>query len=128
MSLAESDAKFLIQAEKMLIKKGGSAIWNDIVLGTRDSFGNIVTPDTSTPYNISLFTIDAKEGWINSGLANVSDTVFMVSAKQLKDYGVTFDKNETITFNSKVYTIARDIPDMGGQEPILHNFVCTITS
>jgi len=122
------DAEFLQDALEMLEEDGGYAIFIDKSLGTYDDFGNQLTPPTPEPHDISLLTIDAREGWISSKLASVDDTIFMVSAKQLKDFGITFDKNETITFNSKVYTIARDIPDMGGQEPILHNFVCTITS
>ena len=128
MSLAKLDANFLVKAEKLLAKNGGSATWTDPSQdATYDAFGNIVTPATPpVDYAISLLTIEAKEGWINANLASVTNTIFMVSAKQLTDYGIVFNGDETITFNSKVYSIVRDLPEMGGQVPILHNFVCSV--
>jgi len=129
MSLAQADSRALIQAEEALYKYGGSAIWNDVTTpAIEDDFGNITTPEVRTDFNISALTTKVEDGWINSGIATADNKVFLVSAKQLTDLGLTFDKVERITYNGDTLKIERDEPYMGGQGVMLHRFICTVTS
>ena len=129
MSLALADNRALAQAEKQLYKYGGLGVWTDILTpAVTDDFGNIVTPEVKADFNISLLPTKVEDGWINSGIANADNKVFLVSAKQLSDYGVTFDNTETITYNGDTLKIERDQPYMGGQGVVLHRFICSVTS
>ena len=129
MSLAQADERALKLAEDMLYKKGGTAVWTDITTpAVTDDFGNITTPAVTDTYNISILPVEVEDGWINAGIANANNKVFLVSAKQLIDYSVTFDGQETITYNSVVYSIERDKGYSGGQTIVLHRFICSITT
>ena len=129
MSLALADNRALAQAEKQLYKYGGLGVWTDILTpAVTDAFGNIVTPEVKADFNISILPIEVKEGWISEGIANINNKVFLVSAKQLSDYGVVFNKNENITYNGETLKIDFDRPYMGGQGVILHRFICRVTS
>lgn len=129
MSLAKADSKALLQAQKMLNKYGGLAVWNDVVTpAVVDSFGNVTTPEVRADFNISVLPIEVEQGWINSGIANADNKVFLVSAKQLTELGLTFDKIERITYNSDTLKIERDEPYYGGQAIVLHRFICSVTS
>ena len=128
MSLALADNRALVQAEKQLYKYGGLGVWTDILTpAVTDDFGNIVTPEVKADFNISLLPTKVEDGWINSGIANADNKVFLVSAKQLSDYGVKFDNTETITYNGDTLKIERDQPYMGGQGVVLHRFICSVT-
>jgi len=129
MSLAQADSRALIQAEEALYKYGGSGVWTDILTpAVKDDFGNITTPAVTEDFDISILPTEVKEGWINSNIANADNKVFLVSAKQLNDYSVTFDGHETITYNGDTLKIERDQPYMGGQGVMLHQFICSVTS
>jgi len=129
MSLAVADARALKSAQKALSKYGGAGVWIDFNDdAVKDDFGNIVTPATTTDYNISILPTEVKEGWINSGIANANNKVFLVSAKQLNDYGVVFNENENITYNGETLKIESDRPYYGGQGVVLHRFICSVTS
>lgn len=128
MSLASADARALEQALKALKKYGGVAVWNDVTTpAVTDSFGNITTPEVRTDFDISALPTMVEDGWINSGIANADNKVFLVSAKELTDLGLTFDGVERIVYNGDTLEIVRDIPYMGGQGVMLHRFICTIT-
>jgi len=129
MSLAKADLRALKSAETALYKYGGVAIWNDVTTpAIEDDFGNITTPEVRTDFNISVLPTKVEDGWINSGIATVDNKVFLVSAKQLTDLGLTFDKVERITYNGDTLKIERDEPYNGGQSVVLHQFICSITS
>lgn len=129
MSLASADERALLQAENQLYKYGGSAVFTNVNDdAVTDDFGNIVTPPTTTDFNISILPTIVEDGWINSGIAKADNKVFLVSAKQLNDYGVSFEADETITYNSDTLKIERDQPYYGGQGVVLHRFICTITT
>ena len=130
MSLASADERALETALRALNKYGGVATWTDIITpAVKDAFGNIVTPAVLGTYPISVLSTDVKQGWIDNNQANANDSVFMVAPQQLIDLGISFDdKGETITFNTVEFPIKRDNPEMGGQSPVLHYFICGITS
>ena len=126
MSLAKADSKALQTGLKALNKYGGSAVWTDWTAGTYDQFGNEVTPSTPAYYGISVLPLEAEQGWLDNGLMTAQQKVLMVSAKQLIDFGITYDENESITYNSVTHKIASDMPIYGGQSIILHRFVCDV--
>lgn len=129
MSLAKADTRALALAEKQLYKYGGLAVWTDIVApAVTDSFGNVTTPAVTADYNISVLLVDIEDGWINAGIANANNKVFLVAEKQLSDYGVAFDGQETITYNGDKYAIELDKGYSAGQVIVLHRFICTITT
>jgi len=129
MSLASADERALNSALKALYKYGGSGVWTDILTpAVTDDFGNITTPEVTENFDISILPTKVQDGWINSGIANADNKVFLVSAKQLNDYSVTFDGHETITYNGDTLKIERDQPYMGGQGVMLHQFICSVTS
>lgn len=129
MALAQADTKALKQAENQLYKYGGSAVWTDIVTpAVTDSFGNVTTPAVVETFDISILPTKIEEGWISSGVANANNKVYLVAAKQLADYGVTFDGKETITYNGDTLKIESDQGYSGGQVIVLHRFICTITT
>jgi hypothetical protein len=128
MSLAKADSRALKQARDMLYKYGGSGVWSDFNDdAVKDDFGNIITPATTTDYDISILPIEVEQGWINSGIATANNKVFLISAKELSDYEVVFNENENITYNGDTLKIERDEPYMGGQGVMLHRFICSVT-
>jgi hypothetical protein len=129
MSLAKADSKALIQAQKALNKYGGLAIWNDVVTpAVKGDFGNIITPEVRGDFEISILPTKIEDGWISSQIATADNKVFLVSAKQLSDLGLTYDNVEVITYNGDTIKIERDEPYMGGQAIVLHRFICSVTS
>ena len=129
MSQAQADARALKQAEKQLSKYGGLAVWNDVTTpAIEDDFGNITIPEERADFNISVLPTKVEDGWINSGIASADNKVFLVSAKQLTDLGLTFNKVERIIYNGDTLKIERDEPYYGGQSVVLHRFICTVTS
>ena len=128
MSLAVADERALQSALKALKKYGGSAIWNDVITPAVTEMGNVITPEIRGDFNISVLPIQVEDGWINSNIATADNKVFLVSAKELIDLGLTFDGVERITFNGDTLKIERDEPYSGGNGPVLHRFICSITT
>lgn len=127
MSLAVADARALNTALKALNKYGGSATWNYVVTPAVEEFGNIITPEVRGDETISVLPTQIEEGWINSGIASADNKVFLVSSQQLVDLGLSFTENEFITYNGDTLKVERDEPYSGGQNIILHRFICSVT-
>lgn len=112
--------KARLTAEKLLSKFGATATLSKVIAGVYNPLTQTVV-NTSSSHTISTYPSKPDSGMISSGLATGENIVFLVSAKQL---GVIPLANDTLTFNSKAYTVVRDIPIYGGSDIALHQLVC----
>ena len=115
------DAKSRETARKLLVKFGKTGTYTNTVVGVYDPTTGLVSADTETIVSITAYIDKASQGEIESGLVLASDTVVLVSAKEL---GLSPIAGDTITFTEGVFQVKSDLPIWSGNLIALHRLVC----
>ena len=115
------DAKARTTAEKLLQKFGKTATYTNTVDGVYDPTTGLVSAPTTTNVSVTCFIDKANEGEIASGLVLATDTLILVSAKEL---GLTPIAGDTITTAEGTYSVKNDLPIWSGELIALNRLVC----
>lgn len=115
------DTKARLLAEKMLKKFGKTATYKNVVVGTYDPLTGIVSTPTNTEIPITCYIDKATTGEITSGLVSSTDTIILVSAKEL---GITPTAGDTIEFTEATYQVKSNNPIWSGELVALNRLIC----
>jgi hypothetical protein len=114
------DNKTRAIAEKLLKKFGKVATYSKIISGVYDHYTQMVV-NTKTDYPVTIYIDKPDISLINGGLATASDLLILISAKEL---GRSIEANDIVSFDSKSYTVLRDMPIYSGEEIALYRVIC----
>jgi hypothetical protein len=118
------DSKARATTEKLLKKFGKVAQFREEIAGVYDPDTGSTPPPTINLYPITVYIDKASDGEISSGLVLASDTLILVSAKEL---GIIPQAGHDIIFSDKTYQIKSDLPIYSGELVALHRLVCVIS-
>ena len=113
------DTKMRATAERLLKKFGKVATYKKITQGTYDPTTGGIT-NTETDYAVTIYIQSPESGDIQSGIANASDIVALVSAKEL---GVEVAQGDKIIAGG-TYEVKVNKPVWSGEQIALHQIIC----